>query len=97
MPRKREHLFDFLDFVAFKILSEMKNSPKSFTELFNISGLSKRNFDRRIKELIELELIDEVLIPDPNTGRKKKRYVLTDFGRFVLEKLEEIERYSGNK
>ncbi|WP_290624588.1 MULTISPECIES: winged helix-turn-helix domain-containing protein [unclassified Archaeoglobus] len=93
MPRKREHLLDFLDFVSFKLLSELKGSPKTFTELFNVSGLSKRNFDRRIKELIELKLVDEVLIPDPKTGRKKKRYTLTDFGRFVLEKLEEIEEY----
>ncbi len=93
MPRKREHLFDFLDFVAFKLLSEMKDSPKSFTELFNTSNLSKRNFDRRLKELLELKLVEEVLIPDPKTGRKKKRYVLTDFGRFVLQKLEEIEEY----
>ena len=94
MPRKREHLFDFLDFVTFKLLLEMEESPKTFTELFKTSGLSKRNFDRRIKDLIELQLVDEVLIPDPSTGRKKKRYVLTDFGRFVLEKLEEIEECS---
>jgi len=94
MPRKREHLFDFLDFVAFRLLSEMKESPKSFTELFNVSRLSKKNFDRRIKELLELQLVEEVLIPDSRTGRKKKRYILTDFGRFVLEKLEEIEKYS---
>ncbi|RLI77578.1 hypothetical protein DRP05_09750 [Archaeoglobales archaeon] len=94
MPRKRTHLFDFLDFVAFKLLSEMKNDPKTFTELFNVSELSKRNFDRRVRELIELKLAEEVLIPDNKTGRKKKKYVLTEFGRFVLQKLEEIERYS---
>jgi predicted transcriptional regulator len=44
-----------------------------------------------MNEFIELGLVEPVLLKDSPKG--SKAYVLTDFGRFVLEKLEEIEEY----
>jgi hypothetical protein len=48
-----------------------------------------------MNEFIELGLVEPVLLKDSPKG--SKAYVLTGFGRFVLQKLEEIERYSDGK
>jgi len=92
VPRKRTELLDFLDSVSYLILQALIDGSKSFTELFNVSKLSKRNFDKRIKELIDLKLITEVLVLNEKTGRKKKKYALTDIGKRILNLLEEIEK-----
>lgn len=91
MPRKRTDLLDFLDSVSYKILRKLKDGEKTFTELYEVSGLSKRNFDRRLGELIHLGIIIEVF-SQTETGRKKKKYALTPIGKRILELLEEIER-----
>ncbi len=91
MPRKKEHILDFLDFASLKILQALKESDLSFTKLNERAPLTTPNFNNRLTELIKLGLITEVLI-ESEKGRKKKVYSLTDKGRKILELLEEIER-----
>ncbi len=55
--------------------------PKTWVEL-----------ERIAKGDIKLGLVKPILLEDSPKG--SKAYVLTDFGRFVLQKLEEIEKYS---
>jgi len=95
MPaREKQHLFDFLDFPTYEILSPLKKGPKPFTELSKSCSLSKSNFNDRLEWLIKNGLIYETLI-NSETGRKRKGYALTDTGRRILELLEEIERVYG--
>ncbi len=91
MPRKKEHILDYLDFVALKILEALKDEVKTFTELDEQTPLSTPNFDKRLDELIKLGLIKETL-KLTERGRSKKVYSLTPTGRRILELLEEIEK-----
>jgi len=91
MPKKKEHILDFLDFAALKMLQALKENKLSFTKLNELTPLSTPNFNKRLTELIKLGLITEVLVELEN-GRKKKVYSLTNKGRKILELLEEIER-----
>ena len=93
MPRKREHLSDSLDFVTFKLLSELKTDQSILPDSLMFLSLKKKFFIDESENPLNFGLMDEVLIQDSNTGRKKKRYILTDFVQLVLENLEEIEEY----
>jgi DNA-binding HxlR family transcriptional regulator len=92
MPRKKEHILDYIDFATFKILRALGSGDKTFTELNKITPLSTPNFNKRLGELLEVSLIKEVLGSPKNSSRKRKVYTLTDTGRRILELLEEIER-----
>ena len=74
----------------FRILFALKEKPMRWSELEKI--VDKKTLSFSINELVEIGLIEPVLLKDSPKG--SKAYVLTDFGRFVLEKLEEIEEYS---
>ena len=74
--------------LLFKSLKE----PKTWIELERIAKGDKNSVSRRIDEFIKLGLVNPVLLDDSPKG--SKAYILTDFGKFILEKLEEIERYS---
>jgi len=74
--------------VLFRSLKE----PKTWIELERIAKGDKNSVSRRIDEFIKLGLVKPILLEDSPKG--SKAYVLTDFGRFVLQKLEEIEEYS---
>ena len=74
----------------FKILLALLDSPKRWSDLEKI--VDKKTLSQGINELIEAKLIKPTLLEDSPKG--SKAYVLTDFGRFVLKKLEEIESYS---
>ncbi len=93
MPRKREHLYDSLDFVTFKLLPELKTDQSILPDSLMFLPLKKNFFINELENSLNFGLMDEVLIQDSNTGRKKKRYVPTDFVRLVLENLKEIEEY----
>ena len=73
----------------FRILRSLLEGPKRWSELEKI--VDKKTLSFSINELIETGLIEPVLLKDSPKG--SKAYVLTDFGRFVLQKLEEIEEY----
>ncbi|RLI75132.1 hypothetical protein DRP04_13825 [Archaeoglobales archaeon] len=89
MPRKKEHLFDFLDRPSYEILLALKSGSKGFNEIQKVSSLSVSNFNTRIDWLLELGLVKETL---GGGKRKRKVYALTDTGKRILELLEEIER-----
>lgn len=91
MPRKKEHILDHLDLVSFRILQELREGFKTFSELDEIVPISTPNFDKRLQELLNLGLIKETLITTEK-GRGKKVYVITPTGKRILELLEEIER-----
>jgi len=74
--------------ILFRSLAE----PRTWIELERIAKGDKNSVSRRIDEFIKLGLVKPVLLEDSPKG--SKAYVLTDFGRFVLDKLEEIEKYS---
>lgn len=75
----------------FRILTVLLDGPKRWSELEKV--VDKKTLSFGINELIDAGLIKPILLEDSPKG--SKAYVLTDFGRFVLEKLEEIEEYSG--
>ncbi len=53
MPRKREHLSDSLDFVTFKLLSELKTDQSILPDSLMFLSLKKKFFYRRVGKLIE--------------------------------------------
>ena len=67
-------------------------TPKRWVELEKIAKGDKKSVNQRMNEFIELGLVKPVLLEDSPKG--SKAYVLTEFGKFVLQKLEEIEKYS---
>ncbi|WP_456468142.1 winged helix-turn-helix domain-containing protein [Archaeoglobus sp.] len=91
MPRRKEHLLDYLDLVSLRILQSLREGIKTFSELDDASPLSTPNFDRRLNELINLGLVKETFIMTEKK-RAKKMYSLTPTGKRILELLEEIER-----
>lgn len=91
MPKKKEHILDFLDFAAFKILQALREKNMSFTRLNECTPLSTPNFNNRLTTMIRLGLVEERL-QVTEKGRKKKVYAITEKGRKILELLEEIER-----
>lgn len=69
------------------------NTPKRWSELRNVAKGDNKSLTNRMNEFLELGLVEPTLLKDSPKG--SKAYVLTEFGRFVLQKLEEIEKYSG--
>ena len=76
---------------GFELLLALKE-PRRWVELEKVAKGDKKSLNQRMNEFIKLRLVKPVLLEDSPKG--SKAYVLTDFGRFVLEKLEEIEKYS---
>ena len=74
----------------FRILIALSKEPQRWSDLEKV--VDKKTLSHSINELVELGLVEPTLLKDSPKG--SKAYVLTDFGRFVLQKLEEIERYS---
>jgi DNA-binding HxlR family transcriptional regulator len=72
------------------ILFSLKSGPKKWSDFEKL--MNKKYVHQGLRELAELGLVKPVVIEDSPIG--SKAYVLTDFGRFVLEKLEEIEKYN---
>jgi len=72
------------------ILFSLKSGPKRWSEFERL--MNKKYVHQGLRELAELGLVKPIVLDDSPIG--SKAYVLTDFGRFVLEKLEEIEKYS---
>ena len=72
------------------ILFSLKSGPKRWSDFEKL--MNKKYVHQGLRELAELGLVKPIVIEDSPIG--SKAYVLTDFGRFVLQKLEEIERYS---
>jgi len=66
--------------------------PKRWEDLKKIVR-DPKTLSNRLNELYDLNLVTATVIFDKPRG--SKAHVLTDFGRFVLQKLEEIEEYSG--
>jgi DNA-binding HxlR family transcriptional regulator len=97
MPRKKSHLLDFLDWETYKILSALNKEPLSFTELQKVSSLAKPNFDARLKALLSLGVVEEILVEIPDSKHKKKKYTLTDFGKYVFRRLEDILKEAKSK
>ena len=75
----------------FRILLALSEGPKRWSDLEKV--VDKKTLSYGINELVKLDLIKPTILDDSPKG--SKAYVLTDFGRFVLRKLEEIEEYSG--
>lgn len=97
MPKKRKYLLDYLDWETYQILKALSVQPLAFTELQKYTSLSKPNFDARLKALISLSIIQEILVDTPESKHKKKKYTLTDFGKYILEKLDEIYKEAEKK
>ena len=97
MPKKRKYVLDYLDWETYQILKALKTQPLSFTELQKYTTLSKPNFDARLKALITLRVIKEILVETPGSKHKKKKYSLTDFGKYILEKLDDIYKEAENR
>ena len=89
MPTKEE---------VIKVLSRSKTlelmyalqKPKRWEDLKKIVR-DPKTLSNRLNELYDLNLVTATVIFDKPRG--SKAHVLTDFGRFVLQKLEEIEEY----
>ena len=77
---------------GFELLISLRE-PKRWVELEKVAKGDKKSLNQRMNEFIKLGLVKPILLEDSPKG--SKAYVLTDFGRFVLRKLEEIEEYSG--
>ncbi len=94
MNNLKVQLRDILEAIAkakgLELLRSLK-SPKRWSELREVAKGDNKSLTNRMNEFIELGLVEPVLLRDSPKG--SKAYVLTDFGRFVLKKLEEIERY----
>ena len=73
----------------FRILLALLEGPKRWSDLEKV--VDKKTLSYGINELIETGLIKPILLEDSPKG--SKAYVLTEFGMFILKKLEEIERY----
>ena len=74
----------------FKILLALFSGPKRWRDLEKII-VDKKTLSYGLDELIEAKLIKPTLLEDSPKGTKA--YTLTDFGKFVLKKLDEIEEY----
>ncbi|WP_290596662.1 MULTISPECIES: winged helix-turn-helix transcriptional regulator [unclassified Archaeoglobus] len=94
MNNQKVQLRDILESIAkakgLELLKSLK-SPRRWSELREVARGDNKSLTNRMNEFIELGLVEPVLLKDSPKG--SKAYVLTDFGRFVLEKLEEIEEY----
>ena len=95
MDKQTVHLRDILESIAkakgLELLRALKE-PKRWSELREVARGDNKSLTNRMNEFIGLGLVEPVLLKDSPKG--SKAYILTDFGRFVLEKLEEIEKYS---
>lgn len=89
---KELELLDILKLISkkgnFKILITLKSGAKKWSQLEKL--LDKKTLYNSLKELCEAGLIEPVVIKDSVTG--SKAYALTDFGKLVLEKLEELAK-----
>ncbi len=94
MNNQEVQLRDILESVAkakgLELLKALK-VPKRWSELREVAKGDNKSLTNRMNEFIELGLVEPILLKDSPKG--SKAYILTDFGRFVLQKLEEIEEY----
>jgi len=65
--------------------------PSEIAKELTKEGMSESTVYDRFRVLKELKLIDEKYDKSPNTGRPAKLLYLTEHGKVVLEKLEEVE------
>jgi len=90
MPRKKTELFDFLDAPGVKILKNLrKEGSLKYSDLLNLSGISKGNFNVRINAFLKKFHLVEI---EYDYQSRRPLYKLTPLGLKVLEKLEEIEK-----
>ena len=75
---------------SYEILKALKDGPKTWSDLEEIEDMNPAKLGRRLKELLHHGLVYIVIIHDKPTGTKA--YSITDFGRKILTKLEEIEQ-----
>ena len=94
MNNQEVQLRDILESVAkakgLELLKALR-TPKRWSELREVAKGDNKSLTNRMNEFIKLGLVEPTLLKDSPKG--SKAYVLTDFGRFVLQKLEEIEEY----
>ncbi len=94
MKNQKVQLRDIIESIAkakgLEILQSLK-TPKKWSELREVAKGDNKSLTNRMNEFIHLGLVEPVLLKDSPKG--SKAYILTDFGRFVLKKLEEIEEY----
>jgi len=90
MPRKREHPLDFLGYPAYRILQALEHSHRTYTELYEVSTLSKSHFNALLNTLIDMGLIEETYI-EVKRKRTKKFYKITQRGLEVLQRLRDVE------
>ena len=74
----------------FKVLITLIDGPKKWKDLEKI--IDKKTLSQSIKELLKMKLIEPVIIYDSPTG--SKAYELTPLGRYIVKKLEELEKIS---
>jgi len=90
----RKELRELIESLAKKggleILLELKSGRKRWTPLFNVVK-ERKSTSNRISELVKLGLVRETLVHDPDSTVSKKYYELTEFGKKILEKIEEID------
>ena len=95
MNNQEVQLRDILESVAkakgLELLKALR-APKRWSELREVAKGDNKSLTNRMNEFIKLGLVEPILLKDSPKG--SKAYILTDFGRFVLQKLEEIERHS---
>ncbi len=75
---------------SYEILKALKEGPKSWSDLEDIEDMNPAKLARRLKELLNNGLVQIVIIHNRPTGTKA--YEITDLGRKILTKLEEIEQ-----
>jgi len=90
MPTKEDILNVLSKSRTLELMYALKE-PKKWDELRKIVR-DPKTLSNRLNELYRLNLVTATIVFDKPRG--SKAHVLTDFGRFVLEKLEEIEKYS---
>lgn len=69
------------------ILKQLYNSRKFYTQLENAVKVSGRILSKRLKELIDGGLIKRKLMEN-----RRVAYSITEKGKRVIEKLQEIEK-----
>ncbi|RLI73405.1 transcriptional regulator [Archaeoglobales archaeon] len=90
MPTKEQILNLLSKSKTIELMYALKE-PKKWDELREIVK-DPKTLSKRLNELYNLNLVTATVVFDKPKG--SKAHVLTDFGRFVLQKLEEIEKYS---
>lgn len=89
MPKRRkESVLDYLDNYAFRIMKPLKEGKTSYSELMKKSELVRSNFNRRLGQLLKLELIKV----EYDVDERRPFYSLTSKGENILEYMEKIDK-----